>query len=160
MARGHNHGNKKGKRPKFKADPGGLDPQQINYLRTARRRIRDNYALNLAQNKYQRSTLRNQYARGKSDLKREFGQARIELPSAFAGGGTLNSGLYQKAISRFGQEQQSAFGNLRGQFGDEMRGLRLARQQLGTVKRQGLNDIRQEEAARRAALASSLRGAT
>lgn len=142
----------------FKPDPGGLDPAQVNYLRTAKRRIRDNYGLNVAQNAYSEKTLRNQYARGRGNLKREFGQARVKLPTTYAKGGLLNSGLYQNAISQFGQQRTAAYGDLQGQFDDELSGLRLAKTQLEQVQRSGLNDIEQEEAARRAALAASLRG--
>jgi hypothetical protein len=142
--------------PSFTPDPGGLDPAQVHYLTTARRRIRDQYGIGVTQNSYQTRTLRNQYARGKADLSRQFYQARQQLPSPYAQAGLLNSGLYQLGLSRFGQERRGAFGNLSGEFNDELRGLRLARTQLGQVKRQGLRDIDAEEAARRAALASSL----
>ena len=143
---------------KFIPDPGGLDPQQTNYLRAAQRRIQDNYTLGVSQNTDQQTGLRNQYTRGKTDLTREFARARNRLPGSFAKGGTLNSGLYQTAVSRFGQEKASAFSNLAGQYGDERGGLRLARRQLGQVRRMGLKDIAHEESARRAALSSSLRG--
>lgn len=142
----------------FVPDPGGLDAAQINYLRTAKRRIKDNYSLGAAQNKYQQSGLRNQYARGKADLKREFARARMQVPSGFAKAGTLNSGLYQNAIKRFGDERTAAFGNLQGQFKDELQGLELGYKQLGQVRDSGYNDVAEEEAARRYALATSLRG--
>lgn len=142
--------------PSFRPDPGGLDPAQVNYLATARRRIRDTYALQRTQNAYQTRVLRGQYARGKGDLTRQFYQGRQQLPAPYAQGGLLNSGLYQLGLSRFGEERRAAFGNLSGEYNDELRGLRLASRQLGQVKRQGLRDIESEEAARRAALASSL----
>lgn len=135
-----------------------LDPAQTHYLRSAAQRIKDNYKLALGQNAYQQRTLRNQRSRGETDLRRQFAEARLQLPGDYAGAGLLNSGIYQQGLSRFQGERQSAFANLRGQFDDQMQGLRIARRQLGAVKRQGLTDLRQEEAARRAALAASIRG--
>lgn len=151
-----------GKLPRYQRGPltagEPLDPQQTNYLRTARRRILDNYKLGLQQNTYQQRVLRNQRARGRADLRRQFADARLQLPGDYAAAGLLNSGIYQQGLSRFAAERQAAFRNLSGQAEDQLRGLRLARTQLGTVKRQGLADLRQEEAARRAALAASIRG--
>lgn len=146
--------------PSFTPDPGGLDPAQVNYLATARRRIRDQYGIGRTQNAYQQRTLRSQYSRGKADLARQFYQGRQQLPSPYAQAGLLNSGLYQLGLSRFGEERRAAYGNLGGEFNDELRGLRLAARQLLQVRRQGLRDIDSEEAARRAALASSLRTVT
>lgn len=151
-----------GKLPRYRRGPltagQPLDPAQTHYLRSARQRLLDNYKLSLNQNKYQRRTLGNQYTRGRADLRRQFADARLQLPGDYAGAGLLNSGIWQQALSRFGQERQAAFGNLRGQYDDQRAGLDLARAQLGTVKRQGLQDLQAEEAARRAALAASIRG--
>lgn len=151
-----------GKLPRYRRGPltagQPLDPAQTHYLRSAAQRIKDNYRLALAQNQYQRRTLRSQYGRGQADLRRQFADARLQLPGDYAGAGLLNSGIYQQGLSRFGAERQAAFRNLRGQFTDQRSGLNLARRQLGAVKRQGLADLRQEEAARRAALAASIRG--
>ena len=146
--------------PRFDfSDPYGLEPEQVNALQTRRRQVNTTYGLGMAQNRFERNRTGREFRRGKVDLLRQFGKARRELPQAYAAGGLLNSGLYQKGIADLGQERIGAFGQLRGQYQDVMGGLRLAGRQLGQVRQSSLNDIDSQRAASRAALASSLRRA-
>lgn len=136
----------------------GLDADQANYFRTRRRQVNDTYNLGLAQNLNSRQRLRREYGRQRTDLRRQFGDMRMKLPGAFAQGGLLNSGLWQRQLQRYGTERSRALGNLAGQFQDERGSLLLAKRQLGQVRRNAIYDVDQALAARRAT-AATLRAA-
>ena len=146
--------------PRFNFDDPGLSPDEVNALQTRRRQVNTTYGLGMAQNRFQMGRTRRECNRGRQDLKFQFGRARRELPGAYAAGGLMNSGIYQRGLTDFNVEKTRALGNLRGQFQDEMGGLRLASRQLDRVRQSSLNDIASQRAARRQALASSLRTAT
>lgn len=138
---------------------GGLDAQALTGFNVQKRRVNEAYGLGLAQNRFQKSRTRNEYTRGRRDLVARFGEARRELPGAYAQGGLLNSGLWQKRVADFNAERQRALGSLQGRFREENSGLRLARRQLEQVRRGALDDIKSQRAARRSATASALRSA-
>lgn len=149
------------KKQRVVTDPKGLlNPDDYTHYQVQRRRINDTYNLGLPQNKWQRSLVRNEYARDKGDLSRQFAEMREQLPGGYAGRGLLNSGIYHRGLADLAGDRSRAFGRLRGGFEDQTFGLDLARQQLGQVRTNARSDIDDMEAARRAAVAASLRAAT
>lgn len=134
-----------------------LNPEELSYFRTARRRVQDTYGLGAAQNAYEQGAASNAYARSLGDLTRQFDQVRSKLPWNYAGRGMLNSGLYQKGLADYGQDRLRSFGNLRGSYEDQMGGFNLAAQQLAAVKTAGASDIEEQEQSRVASIAAMLR---
>lgn len=131
----------------------GLNPDDWNYFRAARNRVNDTYDLGSAQNKYQQSTVRRAYNRSLGDLTRQYARQAVGVPSGFVKAGTLNSGLMQNAWGRFQQDRATSRGNLTGTLDDQLTGYKLALDQLGSQRTQGLAEISWQEAARRAAQA-------
>lgn len=136
-----------------------LSADEFNYFATNRRRIRDQYALGDIQNTFQQGVVGNQYGRSMGDLVATWDRQREKLPYGFAKRGMLNSGVYQNALSQYGQDRMRATANLNGQYQDQMNALRAAHDQLGFVRDQSLQDIDQQETARRQTIAEMLRAA-
>lgn len=140
----------------------GDDPQSIldnDYYRSARRRVNDTYGMGVSQNTQQQSQLRNTFGRQKGDLVRQFADMRERLPGSFAGRGMLNSGMYQHALTQFGDRRAQSFADLGQQQTDGLAGLQLARDQMEWTRGATLGDLEEQQAARRRAIAASLQAA-
>jgi hypothetical protein len=133
-----------------------LTPEDIAYFEIARRRIEDAYQQSLAQNQYETNALRGEQARQEADLIAQLDQLRTGITSEFAGGGLLNSGLYQKALGDFQGARQRQVGMLQGSFADRINALQLARQQIGQTRTGALSDLETERQSRLNALASQI----
>lgn len=138
------------------ADP-TLNPEDLNWFASSRRRVNDTYNLGLAQNNYQQSVLGNQFARSLGDTTRQFSRMREKMPWAAARRGLMNSGIWNKQLADFGVDKNAAIANLTGQMNDQKFGLQLAQNQLGQIRGSALLDLNDQEAARRAAIAAALR---
>lgn len=138
---------------------GLLDPEELSYFRTARRRVQDTYGLGAAQNTFEKGRAGATFARNVGDLTKQFDAMRSKVPWSFAGRGLLNSGLHQKAVADFDVNRTSSFGNLRAQYDDQLGGLDLAAQQLAAVRAGALSDVDDQERSRVAAIAAMLRAA-
>lgn len=144
-------------KPKIPAQTGDFNPEDWNYFRQSRRRIDDAYMLALPQNQWEARSQANQFQRAKGDMAEQFARQRVQLPQQFAGRGLLNSGIYQDALSKFGANRSRATANLRQQYEEQRFGTDLARQQLEQTRGNALEDIEWQEAARRAAIAATIR---
>lgn len=140
------------------ADP-LLNPDELAYFRTTRRRVQDTYGLGAAQNAYQQQTAGNAYARSLGDLTRQYDSMRSKLPWGYAARGVSNSGIAQKGFADLGQDRIRAFGNLRGGYDDQMGGFNLAAQQLAASRTASLADVDDQEQGRVASIAAMLRAA-
>lgn len=136
-----------------------LNPEDFNYFRQARRRVDQTYQLGLGQNQYQREVVGNAYGRQRADLVRRFGQMRDRIPGSFARRGMLNSGMHQKAWADFASDRARSYDDLRAQRDDQLAGLTLARNQMESTRRWAVDDLEEQETARLAAIAATLRAA-
>jgi hypothetical protein len=143
---------------RYAAPPAGsdLNPEDFNYFRTARWRVNDTFNLGNAQNVYQRQVANNDNQRARQNLTRQFGTMRQGLHKGFGSRGLLNSGIWQNRLAQFSQGRQAAYGDLAGEFADQLAGFRLAGQQLESTRTNAQADINVQEAARRAAIRAAL----
>jgi hypothetical protein len=139
------------------AGKGDLTADDLNYFQTQKRRVNQTYGYGVGQNQWQRDSAKGAYDRSAADLKAQFGQMRSQLPSAYAKGGLLNSGIYARGLDRFQADRTRARGNLLGDYNAQLSGLSLADRQLESVRRNSLDDLSSAAAARRASVAESLR---
>lgn len=136
---------------------GDLSADDLNYFQTQKRRVNQTFGYGLDQNQWQRDQSKGQYDRGLADLRAQFGRMRRQLPSSFARGGMLNSGIYARALDDWQSEKIRGEGNLRGQYNSTLGGLALADRQLESVRRNSLDDLASAATARRASVAEALR---
>ena len=136
-----------------------LNPDEVGYFNTARRRVTDSYGIGQAQNAYQRDTAASAFARSQGTLMQRYAQMRDRLPYGYAKRGLLNSGIYQKGLADFAQQKNQAIGDLAGQFQDQNAGFDLAQRQLASVYSGAGMDLDEQEKQREAAVAASLRAA-
>ena len=133
-----------------KGRAGILTPDDFAYFEQQRRRIRNQYLQGEQQVKYQGSLLSADYSRNKRDLTREFDRMRRGLSSPFAQGGTLNSGLHQRALGDFAIDRSTAFSDLLAKYLEQKSGLSQSRGQLSSIYKSSMDDVASAEAARRA----------
>lgn len=139
------------------ADPAGqLNPEDYNFFRQSKRRVKDSYFLGLEQNDYQKGVLGAGYTRNVADLTRKFSEMRKGLPGGFAKRGMLNSGAYQRSVADFNTQRNTTMQNTEAQNAEQIWGLALARNQLESVKTNAEFDIDEQERARRAAIAAAI----
>lgn len=136
-----------------------LNPEDFNWFRTERRRVNNNYALGASQNQYAQETAANAYGRDRGSLVQKYAQMREGLPGGYANRGLLNSGVWQKAQTDFATQQDQALTDQQGAYQDQLGGLKLGMGQLETSRTNGLNDLTDQETARRAQIAAMLRAA-
>lgn len=136
-----------------------LNPEDFNYFRQSKRRVDQTYRLGMDQNQYQSETIGNAYGRQRGDLVRQFDQMRDRIPGRMARRGLLNSGIAQKAWSDFSSDRARTYNNLLGTRDDQLAGLTLARGQLESTRRNAHDDLKEQETARLAAVAATLRAA-
>jgi hypothetical protein len=134
-----------------------LDPEYFSWLRNSKRKINDQYGINVSQNQYQQDTLRNAYARQQGDMASQYGRARVRLPGQYAARGMLNSGKYQRALTDLATDRTRSLADAAGSYQDQLGAYTMARGQLEQVRAGGLADLEDAGAARRAAIASALR---
>lgn len=137
----------------YQADPKGtLNPEDYTHFRTQKWRVNDTYNLAQAQNTHEQNSARNERERTLQELTRQFTSQRQGLANGWARRGMMNSGLWQKHLGDFNTARNQAFAHTRGHYQDQLGGLDLAKQQLGTVRTNALSDIDIQQAARRAAV--------
>ena len=129
---------------------GVLSPDDFSYFEQQRRRIRNQYLQGTQQAKYQGSLLDAENSRSKRDLTRQFGEIRNQLPGQFAGGGVLNSGIYQKALTDYATDRSTGFADLSARYLEQKQGLSQSLGQLSSIYKSSLDDVASSEAARRA----------
>lgn len=138
---------------------GLLNPEELSYFRTARRRVQDTYGMGAAQNQFEQGAAKRGYGRKLGDVTRQFDQMRSKIPWGFASRGMLNSGLHQKAVADYGIARTNTIGDLRGAHEDQMGALNLAAQQLGQIRTSTLSDVDEQQQSRVASIAAMLRAA-
>lgn len=136
---------------------GELTSDDLNYFATQRRQVNQNYGYGIDQNQWQRDVSRGEYNRGLEDLRSQYGRMRNSLPSGFAKGGLLNSGIYARALDEFQADRTRNMGNLTAAYNERLGGLALADRQLESIRRNALDDTAAAETARRATVAEALR---
>lgn len=141
------------------ADAGDLGPEDYNWFQTARRKVNDSYSLGVSQNQFSKDSLSNAYARSQGDLASKYALARPNLGTSYAKRGLLNSGIYQQGLVNFNTDQGKAYSDLASAYQDQLGGYDLARSQLEQTRAGATQDLADQEAARRAAVAASLRAA-
>lgn len=139
------------------AGQGDLSSDDLNYFQTQKRRVNQTFGYGLDQNQWQRDSSKGDYDRQLRDLKAQFSQSRDKLPSGFAQGGLLNSGIYARGLDEWQSAKTRGEANLSGAYNDQLSGLALADRQLESVRRGSLDDLASASAARRASVAEALR---
>lgn len=149
----------KGRNLYRKKGRGELSSDDFNYIQTQRRNINQQYSLGRAQNKFERNVARSDYRRNRGNVTTAW-RARVpEFMSPYVEGGLLNSGLYRQGYDRFRQARGMELGDLLAAYQNKTGALRLADQQLASVRKSGLDDVSSLAAARRATVAEELRRA-
>jgi hypothetical protein len=136
-----------------------LSPAEIAFFAQQRRRIEDAFNQGSAQNAFEVKTLGGEKTRQLAELAAQLDAIRQGIAGDYAQGGTLNSGLYQKAISDFNAGAQRQTGLLSSSFSDKISALNLAKQQLEQTRASSLSDVSQQEATRKAELAAAITSA-
>lgn len=138
----------------WSAAASGLNPEDWTFFQVAKRRVNSQYQTGLAQNEWQRGTLKNQQGIRLGDLARRLEGTREGMSGQFAAQGLLDSGIKNRRLAQFEADRQRAKGMINAQYGDQIFGLDLADKQLETLRAGSLNDIEAQFAARRAAAAA------
>ena len=136
-----------------------LNPEDINYFSTQRRRVKTTYDLGAAQNQYQRNLSNTQYAQSVGDLTNRYDQMRQRLPGSYAKRGLFNSGIYQRGLQDFQQNKLRDFGNLAQMQQQRLAGFTMTDEQLARMYQEtggAGGDIDMAEAARKAAVEALL----
>lgn len=136
---------------------GNLDPDDYNRFQRQRIQADQQYDIGKAQNQYKRENADRRYARGKSDLRRQYSRARRGFGSDFIQRGLLNSGLYNRAYADLQVDRDQAAGSLLDQYSETTRGLDLANRQLLDIKQNAKWDVDATEEARRQSVAAALK---
>lgn len=116
---------------------------------------------------FQTGLARNTSARGQLDLDQgsalrrlatDFRRSRQQLPGSFVARGLLNSGFYKQALGDFGVAQADAISALENDFGRRRTDLFGQLSALDANRLIQLADVELNQATRRSAIASVLRG--
>lgn len=143
----------------YAPDPKGLlNPEDYQYYRSQRQRVRDTYNLSTAQNAHEQKVVRNELSRQLGDYARKFQRSREGLHGRAIRGGLMNSGIWQRQLANFASDRAQAMSNVRGRADDSLGGLRLARDQLDHILYNQTVDFNAQEAARRAAVEAARAG--
>jgi hypothetical protein len=135
-----------------------LTPQDIALYNQRKSNIRADYQIGSAKNAFERGQAGLDFLLGQRGLTYQWDQNRSRLPGGFTGRGMLNSGAYQGALQDYGTQRGFAFEGLQRQYDQTLGRLNMERQGMATQKRQGIQTVDAERNARRAQLASQLRG--
>ena len=138
------------------AGRGDLTADDYNYFQTQKRQVNTQYALGIAQNKFQRDSAKANYLRQKDAVGRSWKQRFADFQAPYAANGLLNSGLYAQGRDRFNTARNAEHGDLLAAYNERTGALKLADRQLWDVMIGGLNDASSAEAARRASVAEEL----
>jgi len=136
-----------------------LSPSETALFNQRRSKLRTDYGTGKAQNQFERGQLDLDYDLTKRNLGSEWGRARTHLPGAYARGGTLNSGVYQRALQDYAAQRGLAFEGAAREYQRGLGQLGVRSTAQSNAYTSGLNLIAAEEQARRAQLAASLQGA-
>lgn len=136
-----------------------LSMDEVGFFGRNRRRVDNTWELGSAQNRFQKQAAGETYAQNLGSLTRQFTQMREKMPYGFARRGTMNSGLWGRALGEYATNRSTAFGNLATNYNRQQAGFRLTDEQLANVKSESHKDIDNQEAMRIATIAASLRAA-
>ncbi len=136
----------------------GLDPAEQQGFDSQRSKINLDFGHANAMNAFQRGNVLANRASDFGNLKRQFFNMRNSLPGQYVGRGLMNSGIYKQGLQDFNQNRVQQFGDLARKYQQMVGQLDLQRQQGLESQYAGLADINAQEAARRAQLASQIRG--
>lgn len=134
----------------IKKNQGHLSADDLTYFEGQKRQTQQQYGLGLAQNAYQRKTTKAMGGLQRGDLVRQFDAMRRQLPSNYAAGGTLNSGLWQKAMKDYGSQRQGSLAQFDTEQSAKLGGYDISDAQLETIYKGAIDDITSAQAARRA----------
>lgn len=116
------------------------------------------YQNSLAQDTFSRSMADVYFQRNSDRLGQQFDKSRSQLPGSFARRGLLNSGIYQQALTDYANSRQQAFGDLNFDYSNQKGQLDVNKQGFTNTYNTSLTGVEAEKAARRAELATQLRG--
>ncbi len=135
-----------------------LSPWEIAAYQTRQDQASTAYQNSLASNTYQRSMLGIANQRNRDRMGQQWTQYRNQLPGGYARRGLLNSGIYKQALTDYANNRQRSFDDLDFSYTTQLGQYDLDKQNFTNTYNAGLTGIEAERAARRAQLASELRG--
>jgi hypothetical protein len=101
-----------------------------------------------------------QRGRAQGDFDYQWNQRREQLPWNFAANGTMNSGIYRRALGDYAGQRQRAFADMSAGFQEKEQGLRrTATVDLEAQRNSALDEIAAERQYREMQMAASLRNA-
>lgn len=135
-----------------------VSPVEVQNWNNQKSASRQNMLAGQAQNMYQRQLAEMDYSRNLGDFNRQADKTRMQIPGKFAQQGTLNSGLYLKALQDYAQARLGGLSGLQGQYQQQAGG--------GILQHRGYQDsydtdlmrILAEQYARQAQAATQLGG--
>lgn len=135
-----------------------ISPAETMNFNNQRSAAQNNLLGGKAQNLYQRQLAEMDFSRNLGDFNRQADQSRLQIPGGFAQRGTLNSGLYLKALQRYAQDRLSGLSGLQGQYQAAQGGFILGDRGLEDQYADNLMRILAEQYARQAQVASQIGG--
>lgn len=135
-----------------------LSPWEIAAYQTRQDQASTAYQNALAQNTYQRSMLGIANQRNRDRLGQQWEGYRNHLPGSFAGRGLLNSGIYKQALTDYANNRQRSFDDLDFSYTTQLGQFDLDKTGVTNTYNTSIAGIEAERAARRAQLASEIRG--
>lgn len=137
-----------------------LEPTDVAYYNSARRRIQQTFDYGSDQQKLNRSVSKAQYGWRKHDLTKQFAQARERFGQPYAARGLFRSGIYQNALGNFRADRAQGLSRLATTRGWETTGEGTEKWHTGRAYNEAMLDLDEQKRARLEAIASSLQGYT
>lgn len=138
--------------------PGYLNPEDEALFNSQANALRATYGRQLAKNTYAQSVLGQNHDVGRERLTQSWDARRSALPGSYARGGLLHSGIYQNGLQAYAQQRMNAFGDLDRNYYQQLGGLNQNLMDYESNLNSGLDLVESQRQARRANLASQLRG--
>lgn len=136
-----------------------LSPWEIANYQNRNDQLGTNYQNQLASSAYQRARLGLRNNMALDQIGQSFDRQRALLPGSFIQRGLYgNSGIFNSALEDYAKARGQAFSNQQFNYSDQLGQLDLQDQQAGSTYNTGLAGVAAEQAARRAELATQLRG--
>jgi len=135
-----------------------LPPAEANAYENVRRRARDTYQGSLAGIESQRGDLQAANAFNVGQVGRRWDRTRTRVPGRFIGRGLMNSGLYRRGLQEYGENRMAASQGLALRYQQMVNSLNQQGLGAGILFNNIVGDSYDQEAIRRAQIASALEG--
>jgi hypothetical protein len=135
-----------------------MTAEELGLFNSRRQNARDQYSQYLTQSTYNKGLAAQDYTSHLQRAGQTFDNQRQNLPDAYLRRGILNSGLYGQGLTQFNQNRQQGLGDITQAYERNASQGNINDQNQASTMNNALSQIDQEEAARRADIAASLKG--